>query len=257
MVTEFQYTNIKRVLDNLLDHPMLRDLTLEQVVRHTMRFFALNGYPRLYQNKIDQVDIHEFRGLMPCDLVSIQQVRDCKSKVCLRAMTDTFAPGMNDNMIQHHRDSQRCDTQGSELNRPWRIANCGIGSEPSFKTQGRVIYTSFPEGRVEIAYRAIPTDEDGFPLLPDNEPFLNALEAYIKLKVFTVKFDTGKIAPAILQNTQKEYGLAAKELENEMTTPSVNEAEAMSRMMLAMIPRVREFDRSFKHAADREYLRRH
>ena len=81
MVTEFQYTNIKRVLDSLLDHPMMRDLTLEQVVRHTMRFFALNGYPRLYQNKIDQVDIHEFRGLMPCDLVSIQQVRDCKSKI--------------------------------------------------------------------------------------------------------------------------------------------------------------------------------
>lgn len=29
MVTEIQYTSIKRVLDNLLEHPMLRDLTLE------------------------------------------------------------------------------------------------------------------------------------------------------------------------------------------------------------------------------------
>ena len=32
MVKEIQYTNIRRVLEDLQDHPMLRDLTLEQVV---------------------------------------------------------------------------------------------------------------------------------------------------------------------------------------------------------------------------------
>ena len=47
MVTEIQYTNIKRVLDDLLDHPMLTDLTLEQVVRHTMRFISKHGYSKL------------------------------------------------------------------------------------------------------------------------------------------------------------------------------------------------------------------
>ena len=51
MVNEIQYTSIKRVLDNLMDHPMLRDLNLEQVVRYTIRFIQIHGYNKLYQDK--------------------------------------------------------------------------------------------------------------------------------------------------------------------------------------------------------------
>ena len=65
MVTEIQYTSIKRVLDDLLDHPLLRNLTLEQVIRHTLRFISLHGYPALYQDKIISVMIKNFRGVLP------------------------------------------------------------------------------------------------------------------------------------------------------------------------------------------------
>ena len=94
MVTEIQYTNIRRVLDDLLDHPLLRDLTLEQVVRHTIRFISLHGYPKLYNDKIENVEIKDFRGLLPCDLISIIQVKDLDTGVCLRAMSDNFTPGL-------------------------------------------------------------------------------------------------------------------------------------------------------------------
>ena len=55
MVTEIQYTTIDRVLDNLHDHPMLSDITLEQVVRYTIRFISKHGYAKLYQNKQEDV----------------------------------------------------------------------------------------------------------------------------------------------------------------------------------------------------------
>jgi hypothetical protein len=129
--------------------------------------------------------------------------------------------------------------------------------EPAFKTQGRIIYTSFPEGCIEVAYKSIPVDEDGFPLLIDNENYLAALEAYIKMQVFTVKFDTGKISAGVLQNAQKDYAWLAGQLEAEFTMPSVSEAEALSRAMTAMIPRVMQFDRGFRELGSREYLRNH
>lgn len=102
MVTEIQYTSIKRVLDNLTEHPMLRDLTLEQVVRYTIRFISLNGFPQLYTDKTIELDIKDFRGLLPCDLISIVQVRDAVSKMALRAMTDTFYPP------EHREHPTRC-----------------------------------------------------------------------------------------------------------------------------------------------------
>ena len=231
MVTEIQYTNIRRVLDDIHDHPMLNNVTLEQVVRYTIKFISKHGYSKLYQDKQEEVEIHDFRGLLPCDLISIIQVKDDKSGICLRSMTDSFIP--KDEAFSHSHE------------------------ELAFKTQGRVIFTSFPEGKVTVAYKAIPVDDEGFPLLIDNETYLDALEAYIKKQVFTVKFDQQKIAAGVLQNAQQEYAVAARLLLSEFTVPSVSEMESISRMWESLIPRVRQFDKGYKHLGDRQYIRNH
>ena len=235
MVTEIQYTNIRRVLDDLMDHPLLRNLTLEQVVRHTLRFISLHGYPKLYQDKEATVEINEYRGLLPCDLVSIMQVKDLRNDICMRSMTDTFLPGEEN----HHKD------EGDHY------------KEPAFKTQGRIIFTSFKDGKVRIAYKAIPVDEMGFPLLIDNETYLNALEAYIKVRVFTVLYDTGKIQSGILSNAQTEYAWAARQVEMEFVMPSPSEMESLTRYWNTLIKPVTQFDKGFKHLGDREYRRRY
>lgn len=227
MVTEIQYTNIRRVLDDLMDHPLLRDLTLEQVVRHTIRFISLHGYPKLYKNEEETVEIKDYKGLMPCDLISIVQVKDVKTGRCLRAITDTF--------------TSRENKEREEL---------------AFKTQGRIIFTSFPEGKIEIAYKAIPVDGEGYPLLIDNETYLNALEAYIKVKVFTVKYDTGQMQAGVLSNAQTDYAWAARQLQQEFIMPSMSEMESITRMLNTMIKPVTQFDNNFKHLGDREYRRR-
>ena len=250
MVTEIQYTNIKRVLDDLLDHPLLRDLTLEQVVRHTIRFISIHGYPKLYQDKEATIGIKDFRGLLPCDLISIKQVRDASTGVCLRAMTDTFTPKVNSNK---ETSKDLLNNIQSEYIPPMRK----YSEEPAFKTQGRIIFTSFSEGEVEIAYKAIPVDEDGYPLLLDNETYLNALEAYIKKQVFTVKYDTGKIVAGVLTNAQSDYYWASHLLESEMLIPSVSEMESITRALTTLIKPVTHFDNGFKNLGDREYIRRH
>ena len=94
-------------------------------------------------------------------------------------------------------------------------------------------------------------------MLIDNETYLAALEAYIKKQVFTVKFDTGKISHGILENAKQDYAVLAKELLSEFSTPSVSEMESITRIMTAMIPSVREFDRGFKTLGRREYLKKH
>lgn len=251
MVKEIQYTSIKRVLDNLLDHPMLSSLSLEQVVRHTIRFMGLHGYNKLYQDKIADVEIHKFRGVLPCDLISIVQVKDLKTGICMRSMTDTFTPGLLP-------EPPKCSPRRGLYIPPAHYRDI----EETFKTQGRVIFTSFPEGTVQIAYKAIPLDEDGYPLLIDNETYLAALEAYIKKQVFTVLFDTGKFgtgkqAGAALQNAKQEYAMLSAELQSEFQTPSVSEMEAISRSLTAMIPRMRDFDKGFRYLGNREYLRKH
>ena len=255
MVTEVQYTSINRVLDNMLDHPMLADLSLEQVIRHTIRFISIFGFSKFYKDAVADIEIHEFRGLLPCDCIAVIQVKDLKSGICLRSMTDSFTPGMLPDPPHHHRKFE--NPRVGDICNPYIPPRHLPHGELAFKTQGRIIYTSFPEGIVQVAYKSIPVDENGFPLVIDNECYLNALEAYIKKQVFTVKFDTGKIAINVLQNAQKDYGVACAELESEFTTPSVSEAQSLSNFATSLIPRVSEFYAGFRGLGDRQILINH
>lgn len=248
MVKEIKYTSINMILDELHDHPMLKSVTLEQAVRYALTFIAKHAYPNLYQNKIENVEIENYRAALPCDLISIIQVKDLDTEVCLRAMTNTFIPGLVP------EDSSRETAEVPELYIPPRKV---YAEEPSFKTQGRIIYTSFPKGTIQISYRALPIDENGYPKIVYNEMFIEALVAYIKVKVFTLKFDRGEIAGNVLQNAKQDYAWASGQLAAEFTIPSVSEAEALSRMSRHLIPKTREFDSGFKNAGNREYLKNH
>lgn len=233
MIKEYQYVNIRRVLDELHKHPLLSDLTLEQVVSYVVSFIGIFGMPKLYQDKEEVLHIEDFRAKLPCDLISINQIKECKTGVCLRSMTDNFMP-------REHYD---------------RNAGYKIPQELSFKTQGQVLYVSFKTGDVSISYKSIPVDKDGFPLLIDNPVFLKALEAYIKREVFTVLFDMGKIQAAVLQNAQQQYAWLAGTLQSEFTIPSISEMESIKRSWCTLIQRTSSFNDGFRNNGNQEYIK--
>ena len=259
MINEIKYTSIRRVLDNIMDHPMLRDLTLEQTVRYTLRFIGINGFPQLYQNKTEAIEIHEFRGELPCDLIGIVQVRDFRTGVCLRSMTDTFPSGINPDVPCSSKPIDLPNNAKQQVEqKDWYIPPKGnYVNELSYKVQGRILYTSFPEGMIEIAYKSIPIDEDGFPLLIDNENYLAALEAYIKKQVFTIKFEQSKIPAAVLQNAQTEYAWLAGQLSSEMLIPSLSEMQSITNMYNSLLPKMNEFYKGFKTLGSKEVLIKH
>lgn len=226
MVNNFQFISMQEVISRCLRHPLMSDLNLETAIQFVIDFIGLMGLPPTYLDKYEEVEIDNYRGLLPCDLISINQVRWKKNGICMRYMTDNF---------NEHSEKDN--------------------GEPTFKTQGRMIYTSFKCGVVEVSYRAIPVDKDGLPLIPDEPTFLRALELYIKKQWFTILFDMGKISPAVLQNTQQEYAFAAGACNNTFIIPSVSEMESITNMMNQLIPRFNEFKKGFKHLGDKEYWR--
>ena len=256
MIKEIQYTSIKRILDNILDHPLLRDVTLEQAIRYTIRFIQINGFPKFYKDKIEDVEIQDYRGLLPCDLISIIQVKDKDTGICLRSMSDNFPKALEPKPIENKYLLTDAKFPNN-IDRLYIPKGQRYLEEPSFKTQGRVVFTSFPKGCVEIAYKSIPVDENGFPLLIDNENYLAALEAYIKVQVFTIKFDTGKINGNVLQNAQQNYAWKAGELQSEFNSLSPSEAESFTRLWNTLILSETHFDNGYKNLSDREYRRRH
>ena len=219
------FVNIREVLARVTSHPMLKNVDLEQAIRYTIDFISIVGLPTFYLDKEVDITIEDYRGLMPCDLISIIQVKDKKTGFCMHSMTDTFNP--------------------REYN---------FHTEPTFKTQGNIILTSFRTGEVTISYKALPVDETGIPLLIDNANFLKALELYIKKEKFGDLYDEGKIRDGIMIKAEKDYAWAVAQCEKEFIMPSISELQSITNMWNTLIPRVREFDSRFTKLGNRQYI---
>lgn len=225
MIKQPEYINIREVLSRVLRHPMLKSVDLEQAIQYTIDFISIVGMPTFYSDKVEVIDINKYRGVLPCDLVSIIQVRDDKTKQCLRSANDTFITS----------------------NKPTP------SNEFTFNTQGRIIFTSFEKGKIEVSYKSIPVDKDGLPLLLDNSNFLKALELYIKKQVFTILFDLGKIQGPIIQNVQQEYAWAVAQCEKEFIMPNYSEMESILRDWTSLLD-FNKFDNSYTNLGDRQTL---
>ena len=228
MWSEFQWISVKEVLSRVLRHPMLQHVDLEAGIQYTLDFIGAVGLPNIFEEKCESVEICNFRGMLPCDLVAINQVRNHKTKGAMRYMTDNFNGKSKD-----------------------------VRSFDTWKSQGRIIYTSFPKGTVDVSYKAIKVDDEGFPMLPDNPVFLKALELYIKKEEFTVLFDLGKIQQNVLQNAQTEYAFKVGQATTEFILPSVSEMQSITGMLHQLVPHENQFVKGFKTLGDKEINKVH
>lgn len=219
------YVNIRELLARVTKHSMLKTIDLEEAIRYVVDFISIVGCPTFYLDKEVDITIEDYRGLMPCDLVSIVQVKDKNTGFCLHSMTDLFNP--------------KEDTFNKEL---------------TFKTQGNVILTSFRTGEITISYKALPVDETGIPLLIDNVNFLKALELYIKKEKFSDLYDEGKIREGVMIKAERDYAWAVAQCEKEFVMPSISELQSITNMWNTLIPRVREFDSGFTKLGNRQYI---
>lgn len=216
------YINIRQVLDNLLTDPMMRDLSLERAVNYAVEFIRIVGMPALFEERLSDIEVHKHKGLLPCDLYEIIQV---KSK-CGPAYI--YATSSFENV-----------------------------SGLTYKVQGRIIFTSLPDDILEIAYTAIKTDEDGFPLIPDNASFVRALELYIQKKWFTILFNSSKLPQAVLNNTQQEYSFAVAQAQSNLVKLSIDQFESIKNMWNTIIPRNNKHIQGFDTLNAPEVIRTH
>lgn len=232
-----KYVSIKQIMSDLLDHPMLQGLTLERAINYAVHFIQIVGVPNEFVEKTALIEIQNYRGLLPCDFYDMIQVRTHKEHDhcprVFRYTTDSFHLSPD----KGHEHKYLTD---------WDL---------TYKLQNRVIFTSLKEGTIEISYHAFMVDKEGYPLIPENSSFIQALELYIKKKVFTVLFDQGKISPAVLQNTQQEYAWYVGQAQRDLSMPTIDQMESISNMWCQLLQRNNEHSKGMKPLGRREYIR--
>ena len=120
------------------------------------------------------------------------------------------------------------------------------------------IKTSFPTGKICISYMAFPTDEDCYPLVPDDISYKEALFWYIYKKLLlsmitTPEFKRNGINYTFADNKWKYYCTQAR---NAANFPDIDRYESFMNQWVRLIPNINAWDEGFENLNTREDIHR-
>ena len=117
------------------------------------------------------------------------------------------------------------------------------------------VKTSFESGQICLSYMAFPTDEDCYPLVPDDISFKEAMFWYIykKILLFNPIFKVNGIKYDFAEQQWKYYCTQAR---NAANYPDIDRYESFMNQWVRLIPSLNRHDLAFEQMNTREDLSR-
>lgn len=272
----------KIIADNDLKEDEIRITDIRQWIGEALEF--IGAYTQ-YERKNEVVCISNHQAPLPCDVHQLDQVgyswTDCegewlpmfKSSTTLRTLSnkkccdkpdmfihDTEMFGIVKNLynincdkkalkIMNHNPNIR-QTLDDLLNlhtTPWEAS---LGYRPirdslAYTTKPGYIITAAPCGYVRISYYAIPTDDEGMPLVPDHQSYMEAIYWYVTKKMMYPQYLKGLLNRQTYYDMQNNWNYYRKQAYAEAIMPTVDDLESIKNEWNTLIPELYEHDNFF------------
>lgn len=232
MATNGKMISLGEILWKVLRKPIIKDLTIEEAAEYAVEFLRLVGAPVVYTTIPEIITIEDYRGKLPSGLLYVEGVR-LKSDACLdtgivlRESSDTFHLSVNK-----------------------------ITTEFTYKLQNNHIYTSFSDGIVEIIYKKIATDKDGYPLIEDNIKVIKGVEAYIIYMYIDGLHDIGKITDKVYEKYHQQYLYYIGAANSSLQLPNQDKAATIFQGLNKLIQNVNHHETGYRNFGEIERFKK-
>lgn len=124
-----------------------------------------------------------------------------------------------------------------------QVNQLAINSEQYYYAEMGYLTTSFADGEVTIYYQAVPTDDDGMPLIPDTQNYKNALYWYCRAMMIGSGWKDEQFSfEYCMQQFEKVYGPRALA---EIRLPTPEQMERRVQKLTRFIPDAGYYDSFF------------
>lgn len=149
----------------------------------------------------------------------------------------------------------------SNFHRSMHCTDCvneNVIYEDTYIVDNDYIKTSFASGKICISYMAFPTDEDCFPLVPDDISFMEAMFWYIYKKILmSFKTPTETKGNGITyQYADQQWKYYCSQARNAANFPDIDKYESFMNQWVRLIPNMNRHDIGFEQLNNREDIYR-
>ena len=236
-----KYTSIERVIENVIrDTGFTDEVDFVEIIEWAYRAMELIGAPQIYITRItdgdkernhpDPITISNYRGELPCDMHRIIQIREWCNRGSLQEATTDFIFSTNS-------------------------PEASVGDSNNYKINDGWIFTNFEEGLLEIAYEAFPVDANGYPMIPDDEGYLKAVESYISERIATRLWIQDKMSTEKKNHFEKEWLFYVRSAKTRAQMPSIDGMESLKNQILRLIDHPDRHKNQFLQMGNEEQVR--
>ena len=205
--------------------------------------------------KYKDIEISFHKGKLPCDLVRLPAVEyegrrlsysstaknyltghvistPSGSTSTEQVFTSVIATNPNDTYFDQNNIiwTSTLESATANLN---SIASCDQHPTDWYSIEPGWLTTSIPDGTIRLHYMAIPVDDSGLPLVPDNNNYKEALYLYVRAKMIGAGF----VDPIFReQELMERFEMMARRAINEITYPTPDEKEQQVKTQMRLIP---------------------
>lgn len=221
MNRNISYVSLKEIINRVYKDggDIVEDLTEDDVILDTIELLGVAGLPALFENKVETLKVEKYRALLPCDFLDLIAIKSCNGPVNLS--TDKFNVEDSNTFV------------------------------PTYRIDGDIIKFSQEKGYVQISYTAIKTDDDGYPMIINDQTFIRALVSYIIYKRVKTNYINGRLPNEnIMERVERDYEFNIAQATARLTIPSPDEFSNIARMMNTFIFRHNARRSEFKNIGD-------
>lgn len=235
MLIPEKFVSVKEIISKVYRDLNLKDTTRwSDMIEWCGEALAKIGYYGQFEDKMCGITVTDYRGLLPCDLYQLKPQGIVYNGFPLRRSTGSFGDILKDTSSTTGLDSFTEAKIGSMETISTEIYD----SDDSYSLHYPYVYTSFRDGEIGISYWAFPVDIDGYPKVPDNESYKEALYRYVVWKLFYPKMLMGEIHPNVYKDMEWQWCYYCSQAGNEAKMPDITGIENIKNMWVRLIPNI-------------------
>lgn len=235
-----KYVSSKLIVESIFRDYGFRstDVDVEAIKEHIFDVMMLIGVPTAFKDQVGVIPITDYRGDLPCGLIDIHpgMVR----------MHDTKKPLIwaSDRFYSIHTPSEIA-ASAPDVNDPYYAyyADMPTINSSDFYTQyytyylnDSYIFTNFESGNVEIAYKAFPMTDDGWPQIPDNVRYIKGVTAYLAERIGFKQWMRADITDKVYAKLERDRDFYIASANTAGRVPSLDQMESLKNQWLTLNP---------------------
>jgi hypothetical protein len=116
------------------------------------------------------------------------------------------------------------------------------------------IKTALKDGYLMLSYQAVPTDTEGYPMIPDDESFEEAIYWYINMKLTYPEWKMGRVRDAVYYDAKSSWNYYRKQAYGNAMMPNIDQLEAIKNAWLRLVPEINEHGNAFSTLNERQVI---